>query len=264
MDPFEVEFSALMQKIGVSDDTDIAMLWGMVQNNITEQDANENNAELNVHQKLELAERSNATYREQIGWIEYRQDPNRVGIGNITTDEIEMEELRQKAQALAERTILENFELREMINTLREENFTIRHECYEKQDKIDSQFSKMDKLQNVHKTRMDHVTKLLNAYGLEERFPIDRRDMYIREFEGDSMLVYAYIRNELETQYDVHILSDVKDLITRFAARTYDIVDEESATEECFEEEESQKSTAGDASLDELSDEEEHDVICID
>eukprot|EP01083_Nonionella_stella_P003333 9515_1 len=204
---------------------------------------------------------NNLMLRYDLGIIS--EDSNRK---QSSTDEIDPKliELHAKAEALAQRTILENFELREMINTLREENFTIRHECYEKQDKIDSQFSKMDKLQNVHKTRMDHVTKLLNAYGLEERFPIDRRDMYIREFEGDSMLVYAYIRNELETQYDVHILSDVKDLITRFAARTYDIVDEESATEECFEEEESQKSTSGDASLDQLSDEEEHDVICID
>ena len=46
-------------------------------------------------------------------------------------DEIELEQLRHKAKALAHRTILENMELREMVNELRDTNFHLQNEIYE-------------------------------------------------------------------------------------------------------------------------------------
>eukprot|EP01083_Nonionella_stella_P086432 240131_1 len=100
-------------------------------------------SELNETQKLQLAERANEIYREQLKYLQdhlaslraliqdkeniienlmlrydlgiITQDWNRQG-ANLGPDEIEMEELRRKAEALAQRTILENFELREMVN----------------------------------------------------------------------------------------------------------------------------------------------------
>ena len=114
--------------------------------------------DLSETQKLQLAERANEIYRQQLKYMQdhlaslrsliqdkeniienlmlrydlgiISQDPNRQG-GNLGPDEIEMEELRRKAEALAQRTILENFELREMVNELRDENFHLRNEIYE-------------------------------------------------------------------------------------------------------------------------------------
>ena len=118
----------------------------------------EDDDELNETQRLQLAERANEIYRQQ---LKYMQDhlPNlrsliqdkeniienlmfRYGAGLITKDEkvnkraltpdeIEIEELRRKAEALAQRTILENFTLRNMVNELRDENFDLRNERYE-------------------------------------------------------------------------------------------------------------------------------------
>ena len=51
--------------------------------------------------------------------------------GNLGADEIEQTELRRKAEALAQRTILENAELRDMVNELRDDNFRLRNEIYE-------------------------------------------------------------------------------------------------------------------------------------
>ena len=58
------------------------------------------------------------------------QDTSRQN-GNLESDEIDQDELRRKAEELAQRTILENFELREMVNELRDENFHLRNEIYE-------------------------------------------------------------------------------------------------------------------------------------
>ena len=97
----------------------------------------QDSAELNETQKLQLAERANEIYRQQLKYMQdhlaslrsliqdkeniienlmlrydlgiITQDANRQG-GNLQPDEIELEELRRKAEALAQRTILENFE----------------------------------------------------------------------------------------------------------------------------------------------------------
>ena len=113
--------------------------------------------DLNEIQKLKLAERANEIYRQQLKYMQDHlaslrsliQDKENIienlmlrydlGIitqdtarqGNLSPDEIESEELRRKAEALAQRTILENFELREMVNELRDENFHLRNEIYE-------------------------------------------------------------------------------------------------------------------------------------
>mmetsp|Transcript_58282 Transcript_58282/g.92618 ORF Transcript_58282/g.92618 Transcript_58282/m.92618 type:complete len:711 (+) Transcript_58282:282-2414(+) len=130
--------------------------------------------ELNESQKLQLAERANEIYRQQLKYMQdhlaslrsliqdkeniienlmlrydlgiITQDQNRTG-GNLSSDEMEMEELRRKAEALAQRTILENFELREMVNELRDENFHLRNEIYELQDKINRQVLQINKLE---------------------------------------------------------------------------------------------------------------------
>ena len=127
---------------------------GGTANGIVMQDS----TELNEAQKLQLAERANEIYRQQLKYMQdhlaslrsliqdkeniienlmlrydlgiITQDQNRTS-GNLSPDEIEMEELRRKAEALAQRTILENFELREMVNELRDENFHLRNEIYE-------------------------------------------------------------------------------------------------------------------------------------
>ena len=46
-------------------------------------------------------------------------------------DKEQLLDFRRKAEALAQRTVLENFELRDMINELRDKNFHLRHEIYE-------------------------------------------------------------------------------------------------------------------------------------
>ena len=119
-----------------------------------------NTPELTDQQKLHLAERANEIYRQQLRYMQDHlaslrsliQDKENIienlilrydlGIittdsartdGNLSPDEIDLqkEELRRKAEALAQRTILENFELRQMVNELRDENFHLRNEIYE-------------------------------------------------------------------------------------------------------------------------------------
>ena len=114
--------------------------------------------ELNETQKLQLAERANEIYRQQLKYMQdhlaslrsliqdkeiiienlmlrynlgvITQDPKRRDC-NLSPDEIEMEELRRKAEALAQRTILDNFELRDLNNDLKDENYHLRKEIYE-------------------------------------------------------------------------------------------------------------------------------------
>merc|ERR1719150_2501925 len=130
--------------------------------------------DLNETQKLQLAERANEIYRQQLKYMQdhlaslrsliqdkeniienlmlrydlgiITQDSSRQN-GNLGADEIEQTELRRKAEALAQRTILENFELREMVNELRDENFHLRNEIYELQDKINRQVLQINKLE---------------------------------------------------------------------------------------------------------------------
>eukprot|EP01083_Nonionella_stella_P041913 113452_1 len=136
----------------------------------------QDSTDLSETQKLQLAERANEIYRQQLKYMQdhlaslrsliqdkeniienlmlrydlgiITQDSNRQG-GNLGPDEIEMEELRRKAEALAQRTILENFELREMVNELRDENFHLRNEIYELQDKINRQVLQINKLEKT-------------------------------------------------------------------------------------------------------------------
>jgi len=134
-----------------------------------------NQQEMPVERKLQLAERANEIYREQVKYLQEHlnniralvqdkesiienlmlrydlgillQDPSR-GAENIPSDKIEDKELRRKAEALAQRTILENFELRELVNELRDENFHLRNEIYDLQDRLNRQalhISKMTK-----------------------------------------------------------------------------------------------------------------------
>ena len=106
-------------------------------------------------QKLQFCERANEIYRQQLKYMqdhsaslrEVIQDKEniienlilRYDLGiisqdllrqhiNLAADEIEQTELQPKAEALSQITILENAELRDMVNELRDENFHLRNE----------------------------------------------------------------------------------------------------------------------------------------
>jgi len=180
--------------------------------------------ELNETQKLQLAERANEIYRQQLKYMQdhlaslrsliqdkeniienlmlrydlgiITQDSNRQG-GNLSPDEIELEELRRKAEALAQRTILENFELREMVNELRDENFHLRNEIYELQDKINRQVLQINKLEKAQAAAAPLESHSMAAgtdidatagiYGMDEPDPAEA-DIYgdIEEEEDED------------------------------------------------------------------------------
>merc|ERR1711973_493701 len=93
------------------------------------------------------------------------QDPSSLQRGNLCTDEIEETELRSKADALAQRTILENYELREMVNDLRDENQHLRHEIYDLQDKINRQVLQINKLEK-NQTQMAQQNAQLQSHDM--------------------------------------------------------------------------------------------------
>ena len=137
--------------------------------------------------------------------------------GNLSPDEIQNEELRRKAEALAQRTILENFELREMVNELRDENFHLRNEIYElvknylyctyiniyiyimfiwfeyvahknKQDKINRQVLQINKFENSIQKRMKckdkqrnkHIQLWLKARNLLKQLNVIKDEKFLR------------------------------------------------------------------------------------
>merc|ERR1712242_199307 len=77
--------------------------------------------------------------------------------GTLSVDEIDMEqtELRRKAEALAQRTILENHELREMVNEVKDENKHLRDEIYDLQDKINRQVLQINKLEKREQQQLN-------------------------------------------------------------------------------------------------------------
>eukprot|EP00486_Rosalina_sp_Unknown_P005748 CAMPEP_0201570778 /NCGR_PEP_ID=MMETSP0190_2-20130828/13173_1 /ASSEMBLY_ACC=CAM_ASM_000263 /TAXON_ID=37353 /ORGANISM="Rosalina sp." /LENGTH=677 /DNA_ID=CAMNT_0047994679 /DNA_START=211 /DNA_END=2244 /DNA_ORIENTATION=- len=168
-------------------------------NGIVMQDSNE----LNETQKLQLAERANEIYRQQLKYMQdhlaslrsliqdkeniienlmlrydlgiITQDQNRTG-GNLSPDEIEMEELRRKAEALAQRTILENFELREMVNELRDENFHLRNEIYELQDKINRQVLQINKLEKQQQNASQQQVQQSIGTGMDDQYEEEHQE----------------------------------------------------------------------------------------
>eukprot|EP01083_Nonionella_stella_P219065 785013_1 len=81
-------------------------------------------------------------------------------------DEEHAQELRRKAEALSQRLILENYELREMVNELRDDNFHIRNEVYEGIDKINRQTLQIERL----KKQIDGVEEDASDPSADERF----------------------------------------------------------------------------------------------
>ena len=131
---------------------------------------------LTTEQKLQLAERENKILKQQLKYmqdhltsvrsliqdkeeiIENLQlrfplssaeqaiaDERSVGRNLNVPTEITLEEKYRKSAALAQRTILENFQLREMVNELRDEGFHLRNEIYELQDTINTQELQLNK-----------------------------------------------------------------------------------------------------------------------
>jgi len=125
-----------------------------------------------VERTLQLAERANEVYRDQVKYLQDHLTGMRslledkeciienlilrydMGIlpstssqtGNIPSDSVDDKELRRKAEALAQRTILENFELRELVNELRMENENLRNGIYDLQDRLNRQALLVNKI----------------------------------------------------------------------------------------------------------------------
>ena len=116
-----------------------------MQKHVNDEQANENKSGaadanlMSAEQKLALAERANEIYRQQLKYMQDHlaslrsliqdkeniienlmlrydlgilvQDPNQQN-NNVSSDDMPDQELRRKAEGIAQRTILENFELR--------------------------------------------------------------------------------------------------------------------------------------------------------
>lgn len=194
-------------------------------------DDNADGNDLNDQQKLQLAERANEIYRQQLKYMQdhlaslrsliqdkeniienlmlrydlgiISQDPGRQA-GNLGADEIEQNELRRKAEALAQRTILENFELREMVNELRDENFHLRNEIYELQDKINHQVlhvNKLEKTLGINGIDTDDLPELNRQFSAYIFKAHSQRDM---SAEKRELAVFGYIREA----YQERLISD--------------------------------------------------------
>ena len=107
----------------------------------------------------------NLHLRYDLGIID--QDSNRIDCA-FSADEVESmeEELKTKAEALAQRTILENFELRDMRDELQEENFNLRTEIYELQDKINHNKLCIVTLQNYRKIVIGHIREVSKEWSM--------------------------------------------------------------------------------------------------
>eukprot|EP01083_Nonionella_stella_P272130 922583_1 len=156
----------------------------------------------------------NLMLRYDLGII--TQDSNRQNGANLGPDEIEMDELRRKAEALAQRTILENFELREMVNELRDENFHLRNEIYELQDKINRQVLQINKLEKSVQQSAEIATNTANTAGQSHTM-----DVYEQEEEDEDMND-IYDAEEEEEQFDDAPSNDDARLTGRRESRTMD------------------------------------------
>jgi len=93
----------------------------------------------NLYPKEEINEvdelRSLLTDKENIiRNLMLRLDVDEILAKDSTFDKTNESELCRKAETMAQRAILENFELRELISELRDENFSLRNEIYDMQD----------------------------------------------------------------------------------------------------------------------------------
>eukprot|EP01083_Nonionella_stella_P134470 409120_1 len=195
-------------------------------------------SELNETQKLQLAERANEIYRQQLKYMQdhlsslrnliqdkeniienlmlrydlgiIAQDPNRQG-GNLGPDEIEMEELRRKAEALAQRTILENYELREMINELRDENFHLRNEIYELQDKISRQVLLINKLEKSVQQGVGKVTNIRQSDNKNMFQDIDDEREQDEEDILEDIQVKAEAKEDVTEDAEEEVKTDVQE-----------------------------------------------------
>eukprot|EP01084_Bolivina_argentea_P203841 348079_1 len=95
--------------------------------------------DITIEQKVTLVEKENETYRQQLKYrqdhlaslrslimdkeyiienLMIRYDAGRISNNNTYVDEIELDEVRRKAEAKVQRSILENYELWSMVNGL--------------------------------------------------------------------------------------------------------------------------------------------------
>eukprot|EP01084_Bolivina_argentea_P261858 442683_1 len=112
----------------------------------------------------------NLSLRYDLGFL--KQDSNRLG-GNLAPDEIEIEELTRKAEALEQRNILENSELRENVNEIRDENAHVKNEIYELQDTINREILQMNKLEKLKKSDKEESAEPLDSFGNNEQMDND-------------------------------------------------------------------------------------------
>lgn len=92
--------------------------------------------------KSEIQEKANI-----IANLTLRYDLGILPSNDHTETDISADVLAQHATKLNSQTTAENFELRDMVNELRDENFHLRNEIYELQDKINRQVLQINKLE---------------------------------------------------------------------------------------------------------------------
>eukprot|EP01083_Nonionella_stella_P307848 1083759_1 len=158
---------------------------------------------MSVDQRLQLIEIENATLRQEkkyweshIASLRSSLEDKEMIIGNLITrfnissieslklqttpshDETYDLEMRRKAAAMAQRLILENIDLRELINELRDENFSLRNEIYEFQDTINRQSLQIEGLKKQIDGNDCGETEDVSDPSMDERYVLmDKMEM---------------------------------------------------------------------------------------
>ena len=144
---------------------------------------------------------NNLLFRYNLG-IMMRENPSKPFF--VTLDK-NNDEYRRKSEALAQRTILENFELREMVNESRDENFHLKNEMYELNDKLEKQYRQINKL----------ILPYLPAIDIKKKSKIPSYDdlvaMQVDIGYGSEIVTHEIFHNDefinhLIMQYDLGIL----------------------------------------------------------
>eukprot|EP00483_Globobulimina_turgida_P009769 UN09788 len=119
------------------------------------------------------------------------------------------ENFRRKCEAMAQRTILENFELREMVNEIRDENFHLRNEIIELADKLSRQIVLINKLKIAMNLQNFKVPEIGNLSGTKLLHMIDMKMKMCEEADrtpyknvGHSHLYDDELINHLIMRYD--------------------------------------------------------------
>ena len=169
----------------------------MTTSEATVNETNDPEDELTTEQKLQLAERANEVQRQQLKYmqdhlaslrslIQDKEDiienlQSRLVLSSVEkaiaaerrpkygTTEMTLEEKYHKSSALSQRTILKNFQLREMVNELRDENFSLRNGISELQNTLNTQalqFNKLRQLNVMTLVQAEYILRIESYMGM--------------------------------------------------------------------------------------------------